>query len=125
MSQYQELCDAYRVFLADDPNACVQLGLEEKLDQLPDPSISKVHATREQAAGLRRRAESLLPELEDFHQRYGAAAVILFLHTKDRGLRPAPADLQNVPANTTIYALVLPNGSSRQDRDPAGGSYEL
>ena len=46
--------------------------------------------------------------LEHFHEVHGEEAVILFLHDEDKGLRPAAADLENIPAGTTIYSLVSP-----------------
>lgn len=39
MSQYQQLCDAYVEMLASDPKTCVELGLNKKLNGLPDPSL--------------------------------------------------------------------------------------
>lgn len=51
--------------------------------------------------------------LEHFHEIHGADAVILFLQDDDKGLRPAAADLDNVPAGTTIYALVDPVASEQ------------
>ena len=45
--------------------------------------------------------------LNHFHEVHGEDAIILFLHDKDRGLRPAAADLDNIPAGTTIYSLVI------------------
>ena len=44
--------------------------------------------------------------LEHFHAIHGEEAVILFLHDESKGLRPAAADLENIPAGTTIYSLV-------------------
>lgn len=47
--------------------------------------------------------------LEDFTLTYGEDAIVLFLHDETRKLRPAPADLDDIPPNTTIYALITPN----------------
>ena len=44
--------------------------------------------------------------LEHFHAIHGEEAVILFLRDESKGLRPAAADLENIPAGTTIYSLV-------------------
>ncbi|NRB27488.1 MAG: hypothetical protein HRU37_07385, partial [Roseibacillus sp.] len=43
-----------------------------------------------------------------FHEVHGQEAVILFLQDEGKGLRPAAADLENIPAGTTIYSLVSP-----------------
>ncbi|MCH2064204.1 MAG: cation:proton antiporter [Roseibacillus sp.] len=45
--------------------------------------------------------------LEHFHEVNGEDAIILFLHDEDKGLRPAAADLEDIPADTTIYSLVI------------------
>jgi len=44
--------------------------------------------------------------LEHFHETHGDDAVILFLHDEETGLRPATADLREIPPGTTLYALV-------------------
>ncbi len=46
--------------------------------------------------------------LENFHEVHGEEAVILFLHDEGKGLRPAAADLESIPPDTTIYSLVNP-----------------
>ena len=45
--------------------------------------------------------------IEHFHEVNGEDAIILFLHDEDKGLRPAAADLEDIPADTTIYSLVI------------------
>ena len=45
----------------------------------------------------------------DFLEKHGEDAVILFLHDKTKGLRPAPSVLKQVPKDTTIYAFVKPS----------------
>ena len=52
--------------------------------------------------------------LEDFHLTHGKDAIVLFLHSEDRGLRPAAADLEKVPPATTLYALVPPNDTENE-----------
>jgi len=44
--------------------------------------------------------------LSDFHEIHGKEAPILFLNDPVKGLRPAQADLTEITADTTIYALV-------------------
>ena len=44
---------------------------------------------------------------EDFVETYRESSwIILFLSSTGRGLRPAPADLETVPAGTTLYYLI-------------------
>lgn len=77
MSSYQTLCDNYRELLATDANACVELGLEEQLDQLPDPSLDFLHRQSVLAAEVQVAAEALEVEATDFHQRLDARLIAL------------------------------------------------
>lgn len=45
----------------------------------------------------------------DFRRTYGDDVVILFLHDKAKGLRPAPAELKEVSKDTSVYAFVVPD----------------
>jgi NhaP-type Na+/H+ or K+/H+ antiporter len=82
--------------------------------------------------GLRRRGgiikKTQITEvftLQDFHLTHGQDAVILFLHDQEKGLRPAPADLEDVPGDTTVYAYVLPEdgpGRSGEDEENSRGT---
>lgn len=47
----------------------------------------------------------------DFKRTHGDEAVILFLHDKAKGLRPAPPDLKEAGKGMTVYAFVAPGGS--------------
>ncbi len=75
--EYQQLSDAYVRLLAYDPNTCVELGLDDKLDQLPDPSLQAQARHREQAEALQARAERFAATAEDFHQRLDARLIAL------------------------------------------------
>ncbi len=77
MTTYQSLCDDYLQLLALDPNTCVNLGLNEKLDQLPDPSLAHLATTQQMAQQLRQKADELAPALTDFHQRLDAELIAL------------------------------------------------
>lgn len=44
--------------------------------------------------------------LDDFYAEHGGHAYILFLVSDDKGLRPAPADLEEVASGTTIFAMI-------------------
>ena len=115
MSRFQELCDAYRDFLAEDANDCVQLGLLEKLDQLPDPSLAGSHKTRERAQDLRRMAESLAPQLDDFHQRLDAGAGGLRLRKGQEPGREQAGDTHLVGA--VVRAFELEYGYEKEPRE--------
>lgn len=52
--------------------------------------------------------------LEDFYAEHGGHAYILFLASEDKGLRPAPADLKEVAPDTTIFALIPSEDSTRE-----------
>ncbi len=77
MTDYENLCDAYLKLLSLDPNSCVELGLTEKLDQLPDPSLEMVQRVAAMAGALREQASALLPKLTDFYQRLDARLIAL------------------------------------------------
>ena len=77
MTDYENLCDAYLKLLSSDPNSCVELGLTEKLDQLPDPSLEMVQRVAAMAGALRQQASALLPKLTDFYQRLDARLIAL------------------------------------------------
>jgi len=59
---------------------------------------------------------------EDFTELYLHRAIILFLDSPERGLRPAAHDLKKVPSGTSIYALTIPQ--SEYDPDVHGGLLE-
>lgn len=77
MITYQELCDAYLRLLASDSNSCVELGLSEKLDQLPDPSLESIRQSAAMASDMVHMAETAIPQLKDFHQRLDAQLISL------------------------------------------------
>ena len=77
MTPYESLCDTYLKLLSLDPNNCVELGLTEKLDELPDPTLEMLHKTAAMAGELRQQAEALAPELTDFYQRLDAQLIAL------------------------------------------------
>ncbi len=77
MTDYQALSDAYLELLLEDPNTCVEMGVEQKLDELPDPSLAGLRALQQQAEQLAEQAEALQPTLTDFHQRLDAELIAL------------------------------------------------
>lgn len=77
MTDYQDLCDAYIQLLALNPNTCVAMGMSERLDQLPDPSLEMVKQTHNHAVALQGQAEAMAPGLEDFHQQLDARLIAL------------------------------------------------
>lgn len=46
-------------------------------------------------------------------------AIILFLNSTEKGLRPADADLKKVPAGTSIYALIMPDSIKPHTQEPS------
>jgi hypothetical protein len=73
-----------------------------------NPTSSRLQALARQDAIIKKTTLTDIFTLEHFHSTYGDDAVILFLHGEDKGLRPAAAELEDVPAGTTIYAIVRP-----------------
>ena len=59
MSQFQQLGDAYLELLLENPNTCVEMGVEQKLDDLPDPSLAALSALQRQAEQIVAQAEAL------------------------------------------------------------------
>ncbi len=78
-----------------------------------EPTFQNLQSLVRRDAVIKKTLLTKFFTLEDFHLTHGKDAVILFLHDDDKGLRPASADLENVPANTTLYALVVPEQSKR------------
>ena len=58
MITYQQLVEQYLSLITRDPNACVSLGSDQRLDELPDPALSAIKATAEAARQLLAAAES-------------------------------------------------------------------
>ncbi|MDC1287577.1 DUF885 domain-containing protein [Gammaproteobacteria bacterium] len=63
--------------LASDPNTCVEIGLEENLDQLPDPSMDGLARIEQQATQLQKDASELAHTLDDFHPKLDAQLIAL------------------------------------------------
>ncbi len=77
MSQFQQLGDAYLELLLENPNTCVEMGVEQKLDELPDPSLAALSALQRQAEQIVAQAEALYPSLTDFHQQLDTQLIAL------------------------------------------------
>jgi uncharacterized protein (DUF885 family) len=77
VSSIETINEAYIRMLAADPNTCVEIGLAENLDQLPDPSLEALARTRQQAAKLRQDASQLANRLSDFHPKLDAQLIAL------------------------------------------------
>ncbi|NNM30404.1 MAG: sodium:proton exchanger [Akkermansiaceae bacterium] len=90
-----------------------------------DANFIKLQGLRRRGAVIKKTQITDVFTLDDLHLTHGEEAVILFLQDNDKGLRPAPADLQDVPVDTTIYAYVIPDepaaGSETDDDVPRGG----
>ena len=70
------------------------------------PSFAKLQSLVRRDATIRKTHITDVFTLEDFQSTHGNDAIVLFLHSDDRGLRPAGADLDKVAPDTTLYALV-------------------
>lgn len=83
------------------------------------PTFRNLQNLAQNDAAIKKTRLTKIFTLEDFHRTHGDEAVILFLDDEDRGLRAAPADLEDLPAGTTIYAFVplerLPRSHSASD----------
>ena len=83
---------------------------------LGEPTFSKLQLLARREAVIKKTKITEVFTLEDFQMTHGEDAIVLFLHSEDRGLRPASADLDKVSPDTTLYALVAP--------EPANGVAE-
>ncbi len=72
------------------------------------PSYPKLHNLARDGAIIKKTHLTDVFTLQDFDLTYGQDAIILFLQDENRNLRPAPAELEKLPPNTTIYALIIP-----------------
>jgi len=72
------------------------------------PTYPKLHNLARDGAIIKKTQLTDVFTLQDFDLTYGEDAIILFLQDENRNLRPAPADLEKLPPNTTIYALIIP-----------------
>lgn len=77
MTDYQNLENAYLTLLKSDPNTCIELGVEEKLGELPDPSMEACLAEQKAAEALLAQANALYPTLTDFHQQLDTELIAL------------------------------------------------
>jgi len=55
---------------------------------------------------------------EDFNEA-NPGAIMLFLDSEDKGLRPADEELKKVPAGHSIYALVFPETPEPLSQKPS------
>ncbi len=66
MDAFETLVADLHAHLTRDPNACVFKGIDQRLDELPDPSAANVAARVAEARALLARAEALDPNTLDF-----------------------------------------------------------
>lgn len=77
MSNFQQLSDAYLELLLENPNTCVEMGVEKRLDDLPDPSLAALSAMQAQAEHIVAEAEAVYPTLTDFHEKLDTQLIAL------------------------------------------------
>ena len=73
-----------------------------------DATFTKLQSSIRRGATIKSTQITDQFTLEDFYVRYGDDAIILFLMSEEKKLRPAPDDLDKVPPGTKLYALVMP-----------------
>ena len=72
------------------------------------PSADELDDFAESGAVIKNTTITEQFTFEDFTELYLHRAIILFINSADKGLRPATHDLKKVPAGTTVYALTIP-----------------
>jgi len=72
------------------------------------PSCDELNDFAEAGAVVKSTTLSDQFTFEDFAELYLHRAIILFLYSSDKGLRPAAHDMKKVSSGTTIYALTIP-----------------
>lgn len=77
MGDYHSLSEGYRDLLAIDANTCVELGIDLRLDELPDPSLDFLQRQSAAAAKLQEAAEDFANRADDFHQQLDARLIAL------------------------------------------------
>ena len=93
----------YHEHLLEDPNACVSLGVERRLDELPDPSASAFEARARRARALLTRLDTIDRDSLDF----------------DSAL---DADLARLTLQAGIHEVTHTfNGRTRQAQLPSAG----
>lgn len=76
------------------------------------PNNDELEAIVEQGASVKNINLTEQYTYDDFLERYGARAIVCFLFSSDKGLRPATDDMKKPSAGTMLYALVLPHEKS-------------
>lgn len=104
MTSIEAIDQAYLQMLAADPNTCVEIGLEEKLDELPDPSLEGLAMRQKQAAQLQQEAGDLANSLTDFHAKLNAQLIAVC--ARQRALRCA------LSFNGKLQAQQLPDAGN-------------
>ncbi len=69
MDPYQEIIDEYLSFVTRDSNRCISLGINRKLDQLPDPSLSFIDETLLLGDSLLSKIKNIDQASLTFHQQ--------------------------------------------------------
>jgi len=85
VSNYEEFVSAYHEHFTRDPNACVNLGVEKHLGDLPDPSHEAAALEVEEARELLHRAQALLSGDLPFDTRLDLDLAILSLESEIHG----------------------------------------
>ena len=68
MTDFEQYCADYHEHFTRDANECIRLGVERRLDELPDPSASERRERLLEAERLIERANQLDNDSLDFNQ---------------------------------------------------------
>ncbi|SHH73419.1 DUF885 family protein [Ferrimonas marina] len=77
MDAFSQIEQDYIQLISQDPNACVELGLPQRLGDLPDPSMAAAKAQRERAEDMLTAINALDAELLSFEQQQDLALMAL------------------------------------------------
>lgn len=72
----------YHAHLAEDPNTCVNLGIDQRLGELPDPSAAAQEGKARRAQALLLRLDAMDPATLDFDQALDADLARLTLQAR-------------------------------------------
>ncbi len=81
--RFDRFVQDYHRHLLDDPNACVFLGVDERLGELPDPSAAAHEARASRARALLARLEAMDRAALDFEGNLDADLARLTLEARD------------------------------------------
>jgi uncharacterized protein (DUF885 family) len=79
---FEHFVTDYHAYLARDPNTCINLGIDQRLGELPDPSAAAQERKARDARALLERLDALDPAALDFDQALDADLARLTLQAR-------------------------------------------